>query len=302
MARPRTYGLVLVCIVVALAAASTTSAATVPRVTVIGDSILTAVQWNTAPLAILGQGFDLQMEIGVCRRIEGQSCPYEGGEVPTLVDLVPQLGSSIAQTVIVEVGSNDPQDVFAQEVEDAMHVLLHYGVTHVLWMNFHEVQGQYPAMNQALVSAAQRYPQLSVVDWNAAAAGHSDWFQTDGIHLLYPGAEAMATLLHNALVSGIAPPPPPPDPPLVLPTTPLPAAHTGRAYAARLVAKGGTAPYRWQVTSGPLPRGLRLLADGRINGIPKRPGRSRFTFRAIDADGQSATRVATLVIAPRIEA
>jgi len=95
------------------------------------------------------------MEIGVCRRIEGQSCPYEGGEVPTLVDLVPQLGSSIAQTVIVEVGSNDPQDVFAQEVEDAMHVLLHYGVTRVLWMNFHEVQGQYPAMNQALVSAAQ---------------------------------------------------------------------------------------------------------------------------------------------------
>jgi hypothetical protein len=299
---PITYGLILACVVAALAGASTTSAANpLPQVTVIGDSILTAVQWNTTPMTILGQGFNLQMEIGVCRRIEGESCPFEGGEVPTLVQLVPQLGSSIAQTVIVEVGSNDPQDVFAQEVEDAMQVLLHYGVTRVLWMNFHEVQGQYPAMNQALVAAAQRYPQLSVVDWNAAAQGHPEWFQTDGIHLVESGAEAMATLLHNALlgVGGAVPPPPPPDPPLVLPVTPLPAARAGRAYAARLVAKGGTAPYRWQVTSGPLPRGLRLLANGRITGTPKRPGRSRFTFRAIDADGQSATRAATLVIAPR---
>jgi hypothetical protein len=295
--RPITYALILASVVAALAGASTTSAANpLPQVTVIGDSILTAVQWNTAPMATLGQGFDLQMEIGVCRRIEGQSCPYEGGEVPTLVELVPQLGSSIAQTVIVEVGSNDPQDVFAQEVEDAMHVLIHYGATRVLWVNFHEVQGQYPAMNQVLVAAAQRYPQLSVVDWNAAAAGHPEWFQTDGIHLVYSGAVAMATLLHDALlgVGGIVPPP---DPPLVLPATPLPAARAGRPYAARLVANGGTAPYHWQVTSGPLPKGLRLLANGRITGIPKRPGRSRFTFRVLDANGQSATRVATLVIA-----
>ncbi|MDQ1494866.1 MAG: hypothetical protein QOG69_1349, partial [Actinomycetota bacterium] len=246
------YGFVLACVVAALVGASTTSAATTPRVTVIGDSILTAVQWNTTPMAILGQGFDLQMEIGVCRRIEGQSCPFEGGEVPTLIDLVPQLGSSIAPTVIVEVGSNDPQDVFAQEVEDAMHVLLHYGVTRVLWVNFHEVQGQYPAMNQALVAAAQRYPELSVVDWNGAAANHPEWFQTDGIHLVESGAEAMATLLHNALLGVGGEPPPPPDPPLVLPATPLPAARAGRAYAAQLVAKGGAAPYRWQVTSGPL--------------------------------------------------
>jgi hypothetical protein len=293
-------------VLVALTAATTAQAASPPQVTVIGDSIMTAVEWNSKPLAILGQGVDLQMEVGVCRRIEGVSCPFEGGEVPTLVDLVPQLGSSIAKTVIVEVGYNDPADVFAGEVEDAMHVLIHAGVTRVLWVNMREAEGQYPAMNQALVSAAERYPQLTVIDWNAYASDHNDWFQTDGMHLLEGGGEGLATLLHSALTQLVLTPTPPLPvfpvpgavvPPLVLSAAPLPAARVGRPYAARLVATGGTGPYRWQVTSGPLPRGLHLLADGRLIGTPRRLGRPALTFRATDALGQAATRQLRLVIA-----
>jgi hypothetical protein len=301
-------------VLVALAAATTSGAASQPEVTVIGDSVLTAVQWNQTPLATLAQGFDLQMEIGVCRRIEGESCPYEGGNVPTLVELVPQLGSSMAKSVIVEVGYNDPQDVFAQEVDDAVKLLLRSGVTRILWVNLHEAEGQYPAMNQSLVAAAQRYPQLTIVDWNSVANGHPEWFQIDGIHLLLPGAQAMATLLHNALVqvafsSAPAPPvfpipvpPPPPDPPLVLSPAALPAARVGHPYATRLVATGGTAPYRWQVTSGPLPAGLRLLADGRLSGTPRHARHVGLSFRVVDAAGQAATRHASLLIAERSHA
>jgi Putative Ig domain len=239
------------------------------------------------------------MEVGVCRRVEGVSCPFEGGEVPTLVDLVPQLGSSIAKTVVVEVGYNDPAELFAGEVEDAMHVLLDVGVTRVLWVNMREAEGQYPAMNAALVSATQRYPQLTVIDWNGYSSSHADWFQSDGMHLLDGGGQGLATLLHDALVNLVltpAPPvavypvPAPPAPPLVLPPTTLPAARVGRPYAAQLVATGGTAPYRWRSTSGPLPGGLHLLADGRLTGTPRRLARVAITFRATDARGQTATR------------
>jgi hypothetical protein len=191
------------------AAAASARAASLPRVTVISDSIMSAVDWNATPTAILEQGIDLQMQVGICRRVEGVSCPFDGGEVPTLVDLVPDLGSSIAQTVIVEVGYNDPADVFPQEVDDAMQVLFRAGVTRVLWVNMREAQGQYPAMNAELLAAAGRYPQLTVIDWNAYSVDHPEWFQTDGMHLLEAGGEGMATLLHNALMQLVLTPPPP---------------------------------------------------------------------------------------------
>ncbi len=298
-----------VCVLVAaLAAAGTSRSASPPRITVIGDSIMSGVDWNATPSAILRQGLDVQMEVGICRRIEGESCPFDGGEVPTLVDLVPELGSSIAKTVVVEVGYNDPADVFAGEVDDALQVLFQAGVTRVLWVNMREAQGQYPAMNAELVAAAERYPQVTVIDWNSYSNGHPDWFQTDGMHLLESGGEGLATLLHDAVTQLVLTPaapvplfpvPAPVAPPLVLPASVLPSARVGRYYAARLPAAGGTAPYRWRVTSGPLPRGLHLLADGTLAGTPRRAGRLALTFRATDALGQIATRDVVLVVAAR---
>jgi hypothetical protein len=305
------YLLSAACVVLAASCAVASGApasvaAPAPEVTVIGDSIMTGVAWNASALAILAQGADLQMEVGVCRRVEGVSCPFEGAEVPTLVDLVPQLGSSIAKTVIVEVGYNDPGDVFAAEVEDAMHVLIHAGVTRVLWVNMREAEGQFPAMNQILVSAAARYPQLTVIDWNAYSTGHPEWFQTDAMHLLLGGGEGLATLLHRALetlVLAPAPPrvtvfpvPAPLDPPLVLPAAVLPAAKVGRPYAFELPVTGGTAPFKWRVTSGPLPRGLHLLARGLLTGTPRRPSRTVIAFQTTDSLGQTAKQQLRLVI------
>jgi hypothetical protein len=301
-------GTVACVLLAALSAAGTSRAAGPPRITVIGDSIMSGVDWNETPSATLRQGLDVQMEVGICRRVEGTSCPFDGGEVPTLVDLVPELGSSIAKTVIVEVGYNDPADVFAGEVDDALQLLFRAGVTRVLWVNMREAEGQYPAMNGELLAAAERYPQVTVIDWNAYSNGHPDWFQTDGMHLLESGGEGLATLLHDAitqLVLTAAPPvplfpvPAPAAPPFVLAASVLPGARVGTYYAARLVAAGGTAPYRWRLTSGPLPRGLHLLADGTLTGTPRRAGRLALTFSATDALGQIATRPVVLAVAPR---
>src|ERR1019366_4302136 len=71
--------------------------------------------------------------------------------------------------------------------------------------------------------------------------------------------------------------------PLSITTTTLPNAIEGAAYAATLVATGGTAPYSWTVSDGSLPYGLTLSPSGAITGTPAGPGSATFTAQAIDA-------------------
>jgi hypothetical protein len=260
-----------------------------PRVTVIGDSVLDAVQSNRGPRSILKQGFDVDLEIGICRRLTGMSCPFQDTEVPTLIDLVRELGPRIGPTVLVEVGYNDDAATFAQSVEEAITAVLGAGATHILWVNMHESQQQYIGMNQVLVAAARRHSEVTIVDWNAYSHDQISWFQDDGIHLFYDGAVGMATLLHAALMDALAAP-------LVVASAHLPVAHLGQPYSARLLARGGTAPYSWQLTSGPLPSGLRLLADGHITGTPRHNARLRLVVRATDASARTASASTTLVV------
>lgn len=52
----------------------------------------------------------------------------------------------------------------------------------------------------AVRGAAKRHPKRSVLlDWVAYSAGHGDWFQPDGLHLTFAGADAFARLLRQAL-------------------------------------------------------------------------------------------------------
>lgn len=263
-----------------------------PRVTVIADSVLTAVYWNAAPLAVLGEGFDLRMEVGVCRKVTGVSCPFEGGTVPTLVDLVAQLGPALGPTVVVEVGYSDDPATFSDSVEQAIGGLLAVGVKQILWVNMHEWQPQYAGMNETLVAAAKRHPEVTVVDWDAYSRERYSWFQSDGVHLAHDGAMAIATLLHRAVQEALSPP-------LVAAGDRLPTAQVGVPYSTRVAASGGVGPYRWQLVSCPLPRGLRLLADGTISGTPRRAGRFTLIFRVTDSCGRAATRSETLTIKKR---
>ena len=200
--------------------------------------------------------------------------------------------------MLVEVGYNDPPAEFAQRIDDSVDALLGAGVQRILWVNMREWQQQYIGMNQTLAAAAERHPQITMIDWESYSRTHYEWFQGDGIHLRYDGAVAMATLLNSSIKEALEPPPPPPQPatPPTIRPTPLPVAHVGAPYSARLAADGGDGPYTWRLTSGPLPAGLHLLADGRITGTPRRPGRLTLCLQAVDSLGARAVRRETLVI------
>ena len=269
-----------------------------PRVTLIGDSIATAIQYDPDARAQLSQGIDLRLELAPCRRVAQSSCPYNGSRPPTLVDLAGSLAGALGNTVIVAVGYNDFETAYAGNIEDALTALARAGVTRVLWTTLRAERHPYVTMNDAIQAAETKHPELTVVDWNVYSRSHPDWFQSDGLHLNGAGANAMATLFHQALVDlGIPLPPPPPAAKVTIVSSTLPRGHLGRRYAKTLLARGGTRPYRWGPAVGRLPLGLHLLGDGRVAGVPKAVGAFRPTVRVTDAQGLTATRRITLRIA-----
>ena len=77
----------------------------------------------------------------------------------------------------------------------------------------------------------------------------------------------------------------------------LPAAAAGRAYRAKLSARGGVAPFRWSLGHGALPRGLKLTSrTGTIAGTTKNTGTFRVTVRVRDALGASSTKTLVLTV------
>ena len=271
----------LVCTAVAAAAAGVSPAgsASSSGVLIIGDSVATGMLWHTDAVAVMQQGLAVDWDVAICRTLEGTSCPFDGERPPTLQAVVSQRGT-VPPIVIVEMGYNDPAATFASSVDHAMTSLLAAGAQHVLWLTLHAAREPYPELNTVLTGAATRWPQLELVDWNAASVGHdNDWFQNDGVHLLEPGGLAMAHLLHAAVMRLVDP--------LHVVTHPLILA-AGRAATVRLQAAGGAAPYRWRVASGRPPHGFHLLASGRARLDARRVARARFTLEVVDADGATA--------------
>jgi hypothetical protein len=287
----------LVAVVLATTAGQAGSSGTSrERVTFIGDSIATAIAYDEPSKKLLATGVDLDLQLAVCRRLVGDSCPFEGVRPLTLVDLLPTI--QVGSTVVVEVGYNDWEDSFADSVETSLQALRKAGAKRVLWLTLRADRTSYLSMNDVIRAAATRHPEMTVVDWNLFSRSHPDWFQDDGLHLDSVGALMMATLIHRSLEDlGLVEAPPVAK--LAITTKTLPAARVGRAYKVRLTASGGSRPIVWTLKAGALPAGVRLTRDGWLRGTPKAAGRPAATFRATDSARRTAARRFVLAVRAR---
>jgi len=75
-----------------------------------------------------------------------------------------------------------------------------------------------------------------------------------------------------------------------------PAGWTHTVYGDTLTESGGTAPFTWSVSSGSLPAGISLSADGNLSGTPTATGTSSFTVQVTDANSQSATEATSITV------
>lgn len=277
-----TLAAVLVCAVSAAGASS----ASEPRVLVIGDSISTAIYWYAPATEIVQRNLDVKWQVAICRRLMGVSCFEDGEAPPTLLDVVDGM-TTVPPTVVLEMGYNDLESTFPAAVDKTIETLVAKGAKHVLWLTLREARDPYPALNQDLRAAVQRWPQLRLVDWNAASAGHNDWFQSDGVHLTYQGGIGLAHVVHGSLTALL-------EPLRVVEKDVV--LRPGRDVDTALRAVGGAAPYRWRVVSGRPPRGVHLLESGRVLGHTALTSRGAFEVQVTDADGDVA--YASVSVAP----
>jgi len=283
---------VLLAVLVFGGAGASARPAGLQHMTLIGDSVADALALDSQAVRIVSQGVTADLEVAPCRRLEGMGCPVNGVRPPSAVQLIQSLGSKIGPNVVMATGYNDYEDQFPGDIADALAALKAAGVEHVFWLTLRAAHHPYITMNADIESAASENPMVTVVDWNLYSRSHPEWFQSDGVHLVHAGSVAMATLIHTALAAGGIT-----SPPVRIATTSIPVAKRGHAYRARLVARSGTAPYRWSLLER-APAGIHLRANGVVDGSPKaKPGRYTFNVEVHDAAGYLAERRLTLRVA-----
>jgi hypothetical protein len=264
-----------------------------PPVLVIGDSVATGMSWSNEAIAIVQRGFAVQWQVAICRRLTGESCPFDGAEPENTIDLVDAM-TAVPPTVVVEMGYNDFAGSFAAGLDATIDALVARGAQRILWLTLREARGPYPQLNQMLAEALLRHPQLELVDWNELSAGHPEWFQNDGVHLTRLGGIAMAHLVHGSLTGVLDP--------LRIDPPELPPLERGEPVDVRLHADGGSPAYVWSLAGGTLPPGLHLLRSGRLYGTPT--GRARpatVVVSVVDADGATTLGVVSAGYSPNSE-
>ena len=193
--------LVVVCALVALAAASARADTRPVRVTVFGDSVADVLEYVPEAREYLANGLDVNYQLAVCRRLVELSCPYMGVRPPTVLDVIRAASKGDFGTIaVVDVGYNDYVQSYRDDMTKVVPALVDKGVKNIIWTTLTESRSDYKTINQIIRSAPATWPQVSVADWNAASQGQ-DWFNSDGIHLNAGGALGLAQLLRPQILA-----------------------------------------------------------------------------------------------------
>jgi hypothetical protein len=112
------------------------------------------------------------------------------------VDLAPAYAdfNAAGSAVIIQLGTNS---YFTDKQIDSL--LSSFSEADVYLVNV-RVQRQWEReVNKALARKAQENENVTLVDWYSTAINHPEYFENDGVHLKPKGAEALASLIAEAL-------------------------------------------------------------------------------------------------------
>jgi hypothetical protein len=283
MVTPRTAMLGIVLAGLLLATGSSGAATTAaPRVTLVADSVGGVLFWQGEAREELGRGIDLRIDIRTCRRLVNEGCVYDGERPASALETIRALGPAVGSIAIVDVGYNDSPTGYGAGLDRIMRALLDTGVDRVVWVSLRERRQSWAEINDEIRAGARRWPQIAVGDWDRESKSHDEWF-ADGIHMNWDGGAGFARFLRALVLDACTASCAPGDGVLAVRADSLRDARVGARYVGRLLASGGTPPYRW--TAAGLPRPLHLRSDGAIWGRPRATGTFELTAAVVDAAG-----------------
>jgi hypothetical protein len=167
------------------------------HLTLFSDSSGASLGWDSTAKRIVEHGNRVLLELHPCGRLVQPGCISP--PPPSVLSIVRKLGRRIGPTVVVFVGYNDDPATYRSGIPSVLRAMRNHGVKHVIWLTLRGVYKQYVDINHAIYAAAQKWPIMTVLDWNRYSASHSSWFSGDGIHMSGTGAVAYATWLHRSL-------------------------------------------------------------------------------------------------------
>jgi hypothetical protein len=132
-------------------------------------------------------------------------CRYHGSIPSTALNAVQRYGRDLGDVLIVNVGYNESVWGYSEGIDRMMRTALAEGASGVVWVTLRETSSNYRRINTEIRSAAGRWPQLTVADWNAHSSGKG-WFRDDGLHLTSAGASGLATFLRPFVLRAAARP------------------------------------------------------------------------------------------------
>ena len=180
--------------VACLAGATAADAAGPVPVTFVGDSVPASITYIPSARAQLRRGLEVRFDLDVCRRLVQASCTYQGSTPSSALESVKSYGNGLGRVLIVNVGYNESADGYRAGIDRIMRAALAQGASGVVWVTLRETRSIYRRTNVAIRTAARRWPQLVVADWNAFSQG-KPWFGDDGLHLTATGATSLASFL-----------------------------------------------------------------------------------------------------------
>jgi len=151
-----------------------------PGPLMIGDSVMLGAQPGLA-LAI----DDARVDAEVSRQMK---------QVPDLVERM-RTEAPLGDVAVVHLGTNG---IFSPYHLDAVMFSLH-DVDHVYFVNAKVPRRWEDNVNEGIEAGVELWPNAYLIDWNAAAADHPEYFGEDGVHLTGAGIEAYARLIAESI-------------------------------------------------------------------------------------------------------
>lgn len=169
--------------------------------TFVGDSVAASITYTPRAQTVLSRGLKVKLDLRECRRLVTIGCPYQGSTPPNALQAVQSLGGSLGDVLVVYVGYNESSAGYGKGIDQVMRAALRQGARGVVWVTLREERDIYRQTNTVIRTAARRWPQLQVADWNAYSNG-KPWFSSDGLHMGATGAEGLARFLRPYVLRG----------------------------------------------------------------------------------------------------